>query len=290
MEVLMNDQKNSQSRTPSFENISFDGGFPCRLRKKNCSVGEFSALHYASTLEIVIVDGAEGVMSIDNVQYKAQKRDVFVIPPNTIHASAFRPGSGTLYVFKISFEHLSQYINTNNLFSARGHAIADVPHRPSQYYNEISDTILKRISYKKEDIFKAVEGIIRLLSILDESIEPETVHEKNAKAEQRIFEIMQWTSEHVTERVTIEDAAAAAHYSKYYFCRFFKENTGVTYLHYLQSLKIDHAIKLLKAGHSTTYCCYECGFDNLSYFVKLFKEITGSTTTEYRKKLLEDNV
>ena len=273
---------------PSFERISFDGGFPCRLRKKTCTIGEFSALHYASTLEIIIVDGAQGTISIDNTQYTTQKRDVFVIPPNTIHSSAFRPGDGTLYIFKISFEHLSQYINTENLFSARGHSIADVPHRPSQYYNEICDIILKRISYKKENLIQAIEGIVKLFGVLDESIEQNTAHEKNATAEQRIFEIMQWTSDHVTERITVEQAAAAAHYSKYYFCRFFKEHTGVTYLHYLQSLKIGHAIKLMKAGHSTTYCCYECGFDNLSYFVKLFKEITGSTTTEYRKMLLNE--
>ncbi len=285
----MDNDNGIKEKAPNFERISFDGGFPCRLRKRVCTVGEFSALHYASTLEIIIVDGAQGIMSIDNVQYTAQKRDVFVIPPHTIHASAFRPGEGCVYVFKISFEHLSQYINTDNLFSARGHSLSDVPHRPSQYYNEICDIILKRISYQKNELLKAIEGIVKLFRILDESIEQNSSHEKNQKAEQRIFEIMQWTSEHVTERITIEEAAAAAHYSKYYFCRFFKENTGVTYLHYLQSLKIDHAIKLMKEGHSTTYCCYECGFDNLSYFVKLFKEITGSTTTEYRKKLLEEN-
>ena len=106
---------------------------------------------------------------------------------------------------------------------------------------------------------------------------------ENKAVNDKILEIIKWTQERVCERITVEDAAAELHYSKYHFCRLFKEHVGISYLKYINTLKIDHAAKLLREGHSSTYCCFECGFDSLSYFLKLFKDITGYTTSEYKK-------
>ncbi|MDY3864448.1 MAG: AraC family transcriptional regulator, partial [Eubacteriales bacterium] len=57
-----------------------------------------------------------------------------------------------------------------------------------------------------------------------------------------------------------------------------------SYLTYLNALKIDRAVELMKEGKSTTFCCYECGFTNLSYFISLFRRYTGCSTVEYRRR------
>ena len=45
--------------------------------------------------------------------------------------------------------------------------------------------------------------------------------------------------------------------------------------------KIYHACKLLKRGHSLQAVCEDCGFENMSYFIQLFKKIVGITPKQY---------
>lgn len=269
---------------PQQEQISFSAQYPYRITQKKRDTDDFATLHYAATLEIIIVNGAYGTVSVGSVQYETEPCDVFVIPPNVVHFTAFPAGAGTVHVFKMSFEALGRYLNADSLFALNSHSLEQVPCRLTDYYDEICDIIFKEMPMASENAFDMVQGAVKLLKFLDSCIDV-----KNAplgkKSDRKIRELMQWTQEHMLENITVENAAEQMHYSKYYFCRYFKQKTGMTYVTYLNTLKINHAIDLIKQGHSTTYCCYECGFENLSYFIQLFKEITGYTTNEYRQRL-----
>jgi AraC-like DNA-binding protein len=70
------------------------------------------------------------------------------------------------------------------------------------------------------------------------------------------------------------------------FCRFFKKNTGKTFIEFLNEFRITHACKLLaESDFSITDICYECGYNNFSHFNSYFKKITGKSPSEYRKLL-----
>ncbi len=58
----------------------------------------------------------------------------------------------------------------------------------------------------------------------------------------------------------------------------------MTYLSYLNSVKIEKAMQMLRYGKTVTECTYECGFDSVSYFVQLFKKILGCTPGQYIKQ------
>ena len=70
-----------------------------------------------------------------------------------------------------------------------------------------------------------------------------------------------------------------------WFSEKFKEHTGVNFNEYLKRLRIDEAKKLLEKG---TYKVYEvaerCGFSDVKYFMKIFREETGMSPTEWSKK------
>ncbi|MBO5221361.1 MAG: helix-turn-helix domain-containing protein [Clostridia bacterium] len=74
------------------------------------------------------------------------------------------------------------------------------------------------------------------------------------------------------------------HYNEKYLGRKFKEETGETFRQYVNLLRLRHARKML---HTTTSDVVEIalasGFDNVSYFNRLFKARYGITPTEYRK-------
>ncbi|ABO51762.1 two component transcriptional regulator, AraC family [Desulforamulus reducens MI-1] len=75
-----------------------------------------------------------------------------------------------------------------------------------------------------------------------------------------------------------------------YFSRIFKKEVGVSYIDYVNKLKIEHACKLLE---TTNYPAYrissECGFTDPSYFNRVFVQQMNMTPKAYRRKHLCDS-
>ena len=70
------------------------------------------------------------------------------------------------------------------------------------------------------------------------------------------------------------------------FCNFFKEQFRVTFVEYLNAVRIGHACKLLSDyDHNILQTAYDSGFKNLSHFNRQFKKSKGMTPSEYRRSL-----
>lgn len=89
-------------------------------------------------------------------------------------------------------------------------------------------------------------------------------------------------------RHRLQDAARDAGMSVPTFCRAFKRRTGMTFVEYIHSIRINSAKKmLLQTSLYVDDICYECGFNSLSFFDRVFKERTGKTPREYRAAYAE---
>ena len=72
--------------------------------------------------------------------------------------------------------------------------------------------------------------------------------------------------------------------SKYYFCRMFKQKTGVTVMEYILKTRIVMAMELLgEATLTVTEISEACGFSSVSYFSRAFKNETGVSPLKYKK-------
>lgn len=82
--------------------------------------------------------------------------------------------------------------------------------------------------------------------------------------------------------ISLEKMANAAGLSPKYFCKFFQKMTHRTPIDYLNYYRIECACKnLTTGGLSVTETAYECGFNDLSYFIKTFKRYKGTTPNKY---------
>lgn len=98
-----------------------------------------------------------------------------------------------------------------------------------------------------------------------------------------IKRVLKYIEEHYRERVTLASLAGEAGMNEQYFCRFFRRMTGKTPVTYLNDYRIEHAAEeLLQGDAKIMEICYENGFENISYFIKKFKECKGMTPKEYR--------
>lgn len=98
-----------------------------------------------------------------------------------------------------------------------------------------------------------------------------------------IEETTAYMYEHMTENLTLNDLAARASLSPYYFTRLFKKETGFTPHEYLIAIRINSAKFLLKTTPvSIKEICFCTGFSNESSFCTTFKKWVKITPSEYR--------
>ncbi len=95
---------------------------------------------------------------------------------------------------------------------------------------------------------------------------------------------LSYMQKNYAKQLTLEQIADASGMSSKYFCSFFKEITHTSPINYLNSYRIERAArKLLATDSSVTEIAFECGFNNLSYFIKIFKAAKGVTPYKFRK-------
>jgi AraC-like DNA-binding protein len=68
-----------------------------------------------------------------------------------------------------------------------------------------------------------------------------------------------------------------------YLSAVFKEETGLSLLEYINTLRIEEGKKLLAAGHEVTDTAGQCGFHGSGTFIRVFKKLTGLTPGQYRE-------
>ncbi|HHV96245.1 MAG TPA: helix-turn-helix transcriptional regulator [Clostridiaceae bacterium] len=74
------------------------------------------------------------------------------------------------------------------------------------------------------------------------------------------------------------------HFSKYYLSHIFKQLTGFTIIEYVQHRRIIEAQRMLRyTNKDIIEIGYDCGFNNIQHFYRVFSKITGTTPLHYRK-------
>ena len=103
------------------------------------------------------------------------------------------------------------------------------------------------------------------------------------KKMETLRQMLSFMEEHLQERLTLDEISARFYMTPNYFCRFFKENLGQTPMNCLNSLRLEKACGLLKSTDlQILEISLSCGFNNLSYFIRLFHRQMGVSPSRYR--------
>lgn len=107
---------------------------------------------------------------------------------------------------------------------------------------------------------------------------------RNHKRIHLLKQVLELMEDSYQTSLTLEQLSKAAGMSSKYFCRFFQEMTHKSPFDYLNHYRIERACyQLLSTEDTITEIAYGCGFNDLSYFIKLFKRYKGTTPAKYRK-------
>ena len=104
----------------------------------------------------------------------------------------------------------------------------------------------------------------------------------------RISNIYNYVMRHYTRDISLEEVASIAYMTPPAFCRYFKKHTCLTFISFLNKVRINEACKKLIDGSGTSVAsvAYDCGFNSVPNFNRVFKSAVGKSPREYTTEFL----
>ena len=100
----------------------------------------------------------------------------------------------------------------------------------------------------------------------------------------RLDVVLDYVTKNFERDITLLEAAKQMNMAETSFSRFFKRTTGITFSEYLIDVRIGHVTRLLiDTQKSIAEIAYECGFNNISNFNRIFKQKKGCTPKEFKE-------
>lgn len=224
-----------------------------------------------------------------NKIYTLNEGDVVLIEPNTIHYTA-DCGAETHERMLINFteEYVAEEVKPKLAAMCERTLISLTDEGVKK-----AEAIFARIAeeYKTEDKYSRFleKGLLaELLVTVLRTGAPHTAKRAEGNEEGAVSGLLEYLDENLSREITLDDAAAFAGFSKSYFAKIFKENTGFTFGEYIRIQRLQKARYLLeKTRDSITDVAYECGFQSSGYFSTVFGNHFGITPLDYRRNKYE---
>lgn len=98
---------------------------------------------------------------------------------------------------------------------------------------------------------------------------------------------IQYIEQHYQKKITLQEIAALTHFSTSYFCKLFKSEAGITFSKFLINLRVEKSKQYLKnREYSLAQISTMVGFEEQSYFTRVFRVTTGISPGKYRSRIV----
>lgn len=150
---------------------------------------------------------------------------------------------------------------------------------------------LHKIYLQFKDKLSVKEALMNnyIVNILTELLVSKEMESSISISTSVIEDTIAYINDHLTDSLSLEELAAQASLSPFYFSRLFKKETGFTPHYYTIMVRVNNAKFLLKTSNASIKdICFTTGFTSESSFCTTFKKVTGLTPSEYREQLGDD--
>lgn len=244
--------------------------------------------HYHSEYEIVFVPYGSGTRHVGNHLSNYENGDLVLIGSNLPH-SGFGLNSIGLHeeiVLQVQKEilplHLTEAESLTQLLDKAQYGLSFFGDT-KKYAGEKLAAISEQPPFQR---FLTMLDILNILAaseeyhILNATIVSPTLLTKHKSRLQKIFT---YVERQYHNDINIKNVATMAGLSVPSFCNFFKKATNITFSEFVNQYRIQRACLLLHQDKSIAEVCFECGFNNVTYFNKLFKQIMHKTPSQFKK-------
>ncbi len=244
--------------------------------------------HDHSAVEILLT--LEGVVTytVENTVFQVRKGEVLIIPPDMPHSLTMEEGSSRyLFLFEPDGIMVMRDIKSMAMYFNKPFHLRD----GSEGHVRIRELLLraKDVYEKRELMWNTVcySDILQIYATLGQhylsGLRPRPDDGVRNMDSEVITAVMTYINNHYREELSLEDVARFAGFSRYYFSRSFKRQTGYSFKDYLCQKRLQVAMDLLiRTNRSMRDVAIDSGFGSVATFNRVFREKKGCTPTQYR--------
>ncbi len=272
-------------------NLEPDVGFDIRF----VTMKHNSPFHWHRELEILYILNGHATVNMEGKEYHVNPLDAIVMDFSKVHEVIYELPQTMGICIHISRQLLYRYLSNPELIEI--HCSGETLTKEQQDAYARLCEILKNltvlyVNQKKTYQLRSTAFILEILAILLESFSApitKTVSENRIGNMERLEEICDFVEHHYQEEITLGEAAEEIGLNKEYFCRFFKQNTGTSFIRYVNEVRISHIYQdLLHSSEGILEITERHGFFNQKLFYRMFKEKYGCTPKQVRN-IARDN-
>ena len=252
--------------------------------------------HWHLDFEIIYVKkGRQRVMLSQNM-VDLSEGEVLVVAPGEIHSYLNEEGRSEVFIAVIEqtiLHNLGLSEREKEMFLKFFCSTKKAHYTYPKEVKEYLDTLCRDIHLEQQAqkvgyvvaqnayVYQFITTIFRNLEFEDLSELGDGIFKEKYN---KLLPVFNYINDNYSQPITLDDAASLVHFSKYYFCKLFKEVTETTFIDYLNSVRIEKAQKeLINSKNSMTQISLEVGFNSVDSFNKAFKQVCHCTPTEFRK-------
>ncbi|MEN5376496.1 AraC family transcriptional regulator [Sphingobacterium kitahiroshimense] len=253
-------------------------------------------LHKHQEAQLMWIKKGQGVLVVEDTLHPFKENDIFFLGANQPHVFKsmsqdglfnesrsisifFDPNGKLKSLFSLGeFESLNHFINSNS----RGFKV------PDAYFNQISERVVQLKSADELDKLMQFFYLLRSLAMISKETDPLCIERIEFNQDEpigisRISLICNYIKENFKKELSLEDVANYANLTPQAFCRYFKKHCGVTFVSYLNRIRIKEVCNHLNEGdlESVSFIAYNCGFNSITNFNRVFKQVRGCNPKEY---------
>lgn len=264
-----------------------------------CSIPlDFSCVpaHWHEEMELIYVKKGTGLITVDLKQYPVSAGSILLIIPGQLHSINQHEEDFMEYeniIFKPEMLLAKQTDTCNSSYIQPlldGTVQLPTLYSPGMpHYERIAaciddaDEVCKTCPPAYQLVIKG-QLYLMFFTLFSQYCEKQT-RRKDSKSLEKMKQITKYIENNYMEKITIESMADELNLSESHFMKFFKQTMGTTFIDYLNEYRLTMASRLLISSESSILnIAAEVGFENLSYFNRLFKKRFGVTPREYRQR------
>lgn len=257
--------------------------------------------HWHEEAEFFYCTQGETLFQVDTDYFPVRAGEVVFIDGGDIHAAHPLGDAGCSF---FSFVFHPNFLASAHYDAVQENMILPLLERKATFPRHIKDDgaggsqLLQHIiamhngcKHQRSGYEGAIKGHLYLMlsEIVDSDIacNRTTNNRLQSSKIKRLKTVILYIQQNYNSQVRLSQLAALIPMSEGQFCRFFKSMTRQTPMDYINSYRIRQAVDLLRdPERKISDVALEVGYDNISYFIRVFRKTMNCSPSEFRKTLL----
>jgi len=249
--------------------------------------------HFHDEIELVYIRGGHGNRFIGNHLSVFESGEFLMIGSNIPHSGLTDGETNNICQ---TIVHLNRAFFDSDIFKLPEFNPLQALIQRSQLGISIQAPDKDRIGSKLEDLYKyeGLKRILKTLEILQEISASKHIQDLNHQVDKvknsesdshRMNKIFNFVAEHYMEQIQISTVAQHVDLSDSAFCRYFKRFSGKTFTQFVNEYRIMNSCQKINQTEDLLHdIALSNGYNNFSYFNRMFTKIMKQSPSEYRKE------